>query len=119
MSAPLVCHPVLGCGHDLFEGVVDLDLFLCIRHMINVLKWFSLGYLNRRIRQFAYIGEDAANKPSPVNLEGDRLGGHAVQNWCLFRMLTLLVGDKIKDASEEVWQLYLLLKCIVELVCYY
>ena len=70
-------------GHDLFEGVVDLDLFLYIRHMIHLLKWFSLDYLNRRIRQFPYIGEDAANKPSPVNLKGDRLGGHAVQNWCL------------------------------------
>jgi len=104
-------------GHDLFEGVVAVDLFLCIRHLICLLKWFSLYYLNRCIRQFAYIGEDAANKPSPVNLKSDRLGGHAAQNWCLLRMLMLLVGDKVNDANEEVWQLYLLLKYIVELVC--
>ena len=34
-------------------------------------------------------------------------------------MLTLLVGDKVKDANEEVWQLYCLLKCTVELLFQY
>jgi len=69
-----------------------------------------------RLLEQAYQA-DAANKPSPINLKGDCLGGHAVQNWCLLRMLTLLVGDKVNDANEEVWRLYLLLKCIVKLIC--
>jgi len=25
------------------------------------------------------------------------IGGHAVQNWCLLRLLPLMVGDRIKD----------------------
>jgi hypothetical protein len=69
--------------------------------------------LNRRINQFKYLGDDAASKPCAVNSKGDRLGGHAVQNWCLLRMLVLLIGDRITDPENEVWQLFLL----VELVC--
>jgi hypothetical protein len=102
---------------DLFEGVVDVDLFLYINQMVNVLKWFSYDFSNRRINQFKYLGDDAASKPCAVNAKGDRLGGHAVLNWCLLRMLVLLIGDRIKDPENEVWQLYLLLKKIVELVC--
>jgi hypothetical protein len=29
----------------------------------------------------------------------------------------LLVGDRITDSENEIWQLYLLLKKIVELIC--
>lgn len=43
---------------------------------------------------------------------------HTVQNWCLLRLLPLLVGDRIKDpCNNEVWQLILQLREIVELVC--
>lgn len=114
-----VCAPGLPpcIGHDLFEGVVDFDLFLYINHMVNQLKWFSYEYLNRRVLQFKYTGDDAAAKPVPINPQGRRLGGQAAQNWCMLRLLPLLIGEKLSDADQEVWQLYLLLKKIVELVC--
>ena len=114
-----VCAPGLPpcLGHDLFEGVVDVDLFLFINHMVCVLKWFSYDYLNRMIAQFKYVDDDAANKPPAVNPKGDSLGGQAVQNWCMLRLLSLFVDDKVVDQHNEIWQLYLLLKQIVELVC--
>ena len=51
-------------------------------------------------------------------LNGDKLGGHAAQNWCLLRLLPLVVGDRIDDhLGDEVWLMYLDLKRIVEIVC--
>jgi hypothetical protein len=87
-----VCAPGLPpcLGHDLFKGVVHADLFLYIIQIMSILKWFSYEFLNRRMNQFKYLGDDAASKPCGVNSKGDRFGGHAVQNWCLLRMLVLL-----------------------------
>jgi hypothetical protein len=114
-----VCAPGLPpcVGHDLFEGVIDADLFLYINHMVNKLKWLSFDYFNRIVVQFTYVGDDAANKPVPVNPQGGHLGGHAVQNWTMLRLLSLCISDKVNDHENEVWLLYLLLKQIVQLVC--
>jgi hypothetical protein len=115
-----VCAPGLPpcIGHDLFEGVIVADLFLYINHMVNKQKWFPFDYLNRTLVQFKYVQKDAAKKPAPVNPQGGRLGEHAVQNWTtMLRLLSLFIGDKVNDHENEVWQLYLLLKQIVELVC--
>ena len=113
-----VCSPGLPpcLGHDLFEGVVQYDLALFIKYMIKD-KWFTYAYFNQRITTFKYRGSDASNKPSILSDKGDKLGGHAVQNWCLLRLLPVLVGSKIIDTSDPVWKLTLLLRTVVELVC--
>lgn len=44
--------------------------------------------------------------------------GHAVQNWCLLRMLPVLIGDYIKNPGDNtVWQLVLQLREVVDLIC--
>ena len=52
-----------------------------------------------------------------MNENGKTLGGHAVQNWCLLRLLPLLVSSKIQDSNDEVWAAICLLREIVALVC--
>jgi len=114
-----VCQPGLPpcLGHDLFEGVVARDLALCLRYFVKTAKFFSYNQLNRRISLFRYIGSDADNKPCEVKDGGDKLGGHAVQNWYFLRLLPLLIGDQISDKSNTIWRLLLLLRNVVELVC--
>lgn len=114
-----VCNPGLPpcLGHDLFEGVVQYDLALFLNHFVKVKKWFTYACLNQIIIKFKYKGSDANDKPNILNDKGKRLGGHAVQNWCLLRVLPLLICSKIQDTSDEVWTTILLLREIVELVC--
>lgn len=115
-----VCQPGLPpcLGHDLFEGVVSFDLALCIDHLVNQEKQFTYTELNRRINQLKYLGNDARDKPVEVTPGTGKLSGHAVQNWCLLRLLPLLVGEKIVSPTEnEVWQLVLQLRQIAELIC--
>ncbi|KAK3919971.1 N-acetyl-gamma-glutamyl-phosphate reductase [Frankliniella fusca] len=103
-------------AHDLFEGIVSWDLSGIIATFVK-LKWFSYDLLNRRIRKFRCLGNDATNKPALVNTKGSKLGGHAVQNWTLLRLLPFIIGDKIKDKTNDAWQLYLQMKQLVEFFC--
>ncbi|KAL0148647.1 hypothetical protein M9458_055974, partial [Cirrhinus mrigala] len=115
-----VCQPGLPpcLGHDLFEGVVSFDLALYVDHLVNQEMQFTYTELNRRISQFKYLGNDARDKPANVTYGTGKLSGHAVQNWCLLRLLPLLVGEKIANPTEnEVWQLILQLRQIAELIC--
>ena len=115
-----VCAPGLPpcLGHDLFEGVLSRDLALFIKHFVKVKKYFTYVQLNRIIVQYKFLASDADNKPCEVNISGEKLGGHAVQNWCFGRLLPLLIGHRIKDPlNDSVWGLCLQLREIVELVC--
>lgn len=114
-----VCNPGLPpcLGHDLFEGIVSYDLALYISHLIKQ-KEFTYLQLNQRINHLRYLGNDGNNKPCVVNPGSEKLSGHAVQNWTLLRLLPVLIGDKIHSPVEnEVWQLVLQLRQIVELIC--
>lgn len=115
-----VCDPSLpSCiGHDLFiGGVVDVDLASIIRYFVKDKKWFKYKLINKRIMALKCRANDAGNKPAKIHLKGKKLGGHAVQNWCLLRLLPFLIGDKIQDTADPIWKLYLQLKSICELVC--
>lgn len=51
-------------------------------------------------------------------IEEGKLGGHAVQNWCLLRTLPVLIGEKINSPGDnQTWQLVLQLTENVSLIC--
>lgn len=104
-------------AHDLFEGIVPYDLHLIFNYFTEEKKWFTRSYLNRTIASFHYKGTDARNKPNPMNVQTAKLNGHATQNWCLLRLLPILIGHKISDKNNPVWDLCLRLRKIVEMVC--
>lgn len=64
--------------HDLLEGIVPVELSLCIQEMIR-LKYFTLEYLNRKIVSFHYQHSDKIDKPQPIskNFAGKKtIGGN-------------------------------------------
>jgi len=54
---------------------------------------------------------------SPSHALSNLVSGQAVQNWNFLRWLPVLIGDKVQNADDDVWQLTLLLKEIVDMVC--
>lgn len=52
--------------HDLFEGIVPMELALCIGEMIRC-KYFSLEYLNNRIMSFPCKYTDKDDKPHKIS----------------------------------------------------
>lgn len=114
-----VCSPGMPpcLGHDIFEGVLSYDVALYLKYFINKKKWFTYTLSNRRIKQFKYKATDACSKPCEVSPKALKLSGHAVQNWNFLRLLPLIIGDKVQDPQDNVWQLLLQLKDIVDLIC--
>ena len=107
----------LACiGHDLFKGVVAYDLAIYLRYFIKVKHWLTYSQLNRRVTQFSYKDSDSSSSPCRVNEKAITIGGQAAENWCLLRLLPVIIGDKV-DPRDPVWQLVITLKELVELVC--
>lgn len=114
-----VCSPGLPpcLAHDLFEGVVAYDLALYLQYFIKIQKVFSCEHLNYSIFNFKYKGSDARNKPVEINLSSEKLAGKAAQNWCLLRLLPLILEPFLEKLDENIWSLVLNLKEIVEIIC--
>lgn len=103
--------------HDLFEGIVPVELARCIAVLLSK-KYFTLDHINNVIRLFPYKWGDKTNCPHVLPQTFQRkhtIGGNAHENWCLLRLLPLMVGALV-PVDEPVWQVVLNLKDIVELV---
>lgn len=103
--------------HDLLEGIVPIELALCLNILIKK-KYFSLVELNRVIKQFPYKWKDRTNCPQAIPLtfaSRKTIGGNAHENWCLLRLLPLMIGPKVQE-EEQAWQLLMTLKDVVEVV---
>ena len=102
-------------GHDLFEGIVKVDLHLFLEYFVHEKKWFTYEQLNVKTKTFKLKGSDALDKPATMN--GNALQGHAVQVWTFLRFIPLYIGNKIEDQDDSVWKLLLLLRNCVEVIC--
>ena len=68
--------------HDLLEGIVPMELSLCVKEMIR-LKYFTLEYLNNKITSFPYQHTDKVDKPQPLPktfLSRGTIGGNGHEN---------------------------------------
>lgn len=114
-------HPVTGFPpdilHDFFEGVIPVELALCLRNFISK-GFFTLDRLNHRIVSFPYKYSDKVNKPKVIPktaLSKGVIGGNAHENWALLRLLPLMIGGFVPE-SEPSWEILMDLKEIVEIV---
>lgn len=79
--------------HDFFEGVIPVELSLCLNKFISK-GYITLDRLNSLINSFPYKYSDRVNKPkaiSKANVEKGSIGGNGHENWTLLRFLSLLI----------------------------
>lgn len=104
-------------AHDLFEGIVPVEFAECFG-LLLAKKYFTFDDLNKLIQGFPYKWGDKTNRPHLLPrafLSKKNIGGNAHENWCLLRLIPLIVGKLIPE-DEPAWQLILDLKDIVDLV---
>lgn len=102
--------------HDLFEGIIPLELTLCLNLFIHK-QYFTLTELNRAITNFPYRWTDKTNQPQPIPKDfalRKRICGNAHENWTLLRLLSFIIGTKI-PLNDPAWQVLMNLKDITEL----
>ena len=103
--------------HDLFEGIVPLEMALCLRVLIQN-KYFTLEELKKCIKEFPYKWSDKTDAPQPVSVNfatRKSVGGNAHKNWTLLQLLTLVIGSKIPE-GDPAWEVLLVLRDLVEIV---
>lgn len=117
----LFFHPVNGFPpdilHDFFEGVIPVELSLCLKNMIAK-RLFTFDSLNDCITSFPYRHTDKVNKPhkiSKASFDKGSVGGNGHENWTLLRLLPFMIGCKIPE-HEPAWEILMDLKEIVEIV---
>ena len=102
--------------HDILEGFVPTELSLCLSDLIGK-HYFTLNVLNQAIRFFENTFSDRTNRPQMIgkgfSTKGT-IGGNAHENWCLIRLLPLLIGHYVPE-GDNTWEILMLLKDIVEL----
>lgn len=98
-----VCNPGLPpcIAHDLFEGVMAYDVPLILKYLVKEKKWLNLTALNKRLEVFAYATSDC--KPAHLHATLDRLSGSASQNWCLLRLLPLIIWFEHDTSDREIY----------------
>ncbi len=103
--------------HDFLEGVVPFELYLCIQDLIKN-KYISLETLNQAIQEFPYSFSDKTDKPQPVPktfASKKTIGGNGHENWCLIRLLPLMIGHRVPEGNMA-WEMLMVLKDVLELV---
>lgn len=113
-------HPITGFPpdalHDLFEGVVPVELAHCLKGLISK-KYFTLNDLNRAIRSFPFQHSDKVDRPHPVPqnfASRGTIGGNGHENHTLLRLLPVLIGSRVPEGDKS-WEVLMDLKDIVEL----
>ncbi|KAI7813834.1 hypothetical protein IRJ41_002408 [Triplophysa rosa] len=114
-------HPITGFPadvlHDFFEGIVPLELSLCLKDLISK-RFISFEEINSRIKSFPYKNADCVNKPQKIpksSFAKGTIGGNGHENWTLLRLLPLMIGSSIPE-NDPAWEILMDLKDIVELV---
>ncbi|KAJ8050359.1 hypothetical protein HOLleu_03535 [Holothuria leucospilota] len=98
--------------HVFTEGIIPLEMHLVLQRLIER-EMFTLEEVNLRIISFNYGFVDRINKPTPIRLSSllnssAASGQTSAQMTCLALNHFLMLGDRIKQNSEE-WEVFLLL----------
>ena len=113
-------HPITGFPpdilHDLFEGVVPVELAHCLNGLIAKRR-FTLEELNRAILSFPFQHSDKVDRPHPIPpnvVTRGTIGGNGHENHTLLRLLPVLIGSRVPE-GDTFWEVLMDLKDIVEL----
>lgn len=113
----VITNLVADLMHDFLEGVCHYDLCPIMKELISIKGYFTLETLNDRIQNFDY-GPDIGNKSSIITLEHierEKLKMSASEMFFFVRHFGLMIGDLVPEV-EEVWQLYIRLLHILDIV---
>ncbi|EZA46632.1 hypothetical protein X777_04173 [Ooceraea biroi] len=104
--------------NDLLEGICRYDISKILNNFINVEQFFTLEIFNERLLLFERRSFHE-NVPLPFNSESiktEKIIITASEMYYLINNLSLMISDFIPE-NNLIWQLYLLLKKIVNISC--
>ena len=110
-----MCHDIM---HDLFEGVIPLEMKLLLAHCLEK-KYFTVAELNAGILNFDFGYSNVSSRPGGIDeasltKKDGKLRLSASSTWLLAKTLPLIIGTKV-PADDPNWELYILLLKITDI----
>lgn len=109
--------------HDLWEGVLPMEIKYVLRYFIIEKKYFDITSLNKRINNFRWGPLESKNRPSAnftypmlYKIKLKTIRQKAIQCWVLLRAFPFLFGHLIPVESNQYMELISLLSKIVQIV---
>ena len=96
--------------HDCLEGVFAMVLRIVLEALVdNNEVPLSLHDVNSELSNFGYGQNDVRNKPPNITrlMLRNGLSGKASEKWCLFRLLPMIIGNKVPVGDDD-WKFYLI-----------
>lgn len=100
-------------AHDLFEGVVQVDLPLIIKYLVSK-HLFTVAYLNNKLKELFKLISTTVY--CPFSFKSKKLKGNSTQNMYFLLFLPMAIHDKINDFNDDAWIMVKLLVRISQLV---
>jgi len=94
---------------------------LIILQFIMKFKYFSLGTLNNRIQHFNYGSINIQNQPQLISmnyLKNTKLKMYASELFCFVQFFGQII-EVLVTTSSDIWQLYVILKKIIDTYYYF
>ena len=114
----IVINKSVDLMHDVLEGVCIYVIRAILYEFIFNSKFFTLQYLNLRIKQFVSHSDDT-NQPPPITInrlkEKLNIKYSAAEMLYLTRYLGVIIGDKIPK-NNQYWKMYIYLRKIVDIL---
>ena len=106
-------------AHDLFEGIVQSDMWLAIR-CFEQQRWFRIGLLNFRLKDIRLSMEGALFIPD-IKVSGPgvskKVTGTASQMRRLVLIFPVATADMVTSSDDPVWLIIMHLRSLCDLVC--
>lgn len=107
--------------HVLLEGIVKVQLQLTLTYFIDKKQYFSLHYLNDRIKTFPYSKQESLDKPQVLEKKAiyrpNNFPMSSIETRNFFILLPLMIGDVMEEnVDDEIWKNYIRLLRITLLI---
>lgn len=111
-----VCNPGLPpcAAHDLFEGVVQYDLLLIIKHFVQE-NYISYKILNNKLQNVNFDTVNCHTIMPYIKKSDNKINGQALQILRLLQVLSLLMINLV-NTDDLVWNMFLILKQFCDLL---
>lgn len=105
--------------YDVFVGVALYVMRAIIYNFVFVKQYFTLEFLNSRIKTFEFGSSENSSRPSLISIHRLKnklnLKMPASEMLCFVRYIGLIIGDKVRE-DDELWKLYKYLRQIVDIL---
>ncbi|XP_036329577.1 uncharacterized protein LOC118741715 [Rhagoletis pomonella] len=104
--------------HDIFEGILNLEISLIILSYIRTEKYFTIDDINNRINFFDYGHIHNLNRPPQLcldNLKTLKIRYSASEMMVFSKYLGIIIGDWIPE-NDSKWELFKILMEIIKII---